>query len=187
LQRGPRSLPPPCGRTGMDACSGSVTAGEGGEQVSGPHELELIGFNPGGQEGSAARSSACRLAALGNCCSCGRVGRAWRRQLPDASRGEWRQPAPRCCGLALRQDRAVALAVWPGTGALNSRGRSQIGLNGPSGEAPCRLCSASPCRPSAQTPRQALLCQLLACEDTRIEERPSARRALAALGEPLGG
>jgi hypothetical protein len=36
-QRGLRSLPPPvpCGRTGLDACSGSVTASEEGEQASG--------------------------------------------------------------------------------------------------------------------------------------------------------
>jgi hypothetical protein len=119
------------------------------------------------EEGEQTRGRACELKLIG--------------------RGGWRQRAPRCCGLALRQDRTVALAVLPGAGALDSRGWLQLGSSGPRREAPCRLCSASPCRPSAQALRQALLCQLLACEDTRIEERPAVRRALAALGEPLGG
>jgi hypothetical protein len=120
-QRGPwlLSQPVPCGRTGMDDCSGSVTVSGG--RVA-PACVPVV--------------RACALAG------------------------------PRCCarGLARRWS-----AQFVGTGS-----------NGPSAQAPCRLCSASPCRLFAQALRQALPWQLLCLSLPHVCTHTEASSALSA-------
>jgi hypothetical protein len=75
--------------------------------------MDACNVSLGGQERGGTRSAACRLAALGSCWSWGRVGRAWRRQLPDASPGgngaSLRAALPACGTAPLRVRSGQAL------------------------------------------------------------------------------